>query len=250
MRMDLLFSGFPGKLSDGYLGWSSVALVRSEGRNILFDTGGFDRRVNLCPAIEATGLKPDDIHIVVCSHFHADHVNNLDYFTKAEVLLHEDEIPYARKGQDPWQPPCMLEPLEKSGRLRGVKEGERLASGVSVIHLPGHTPGCMGLLLEDEGMPPTVLAGDAVKNLAEMASGAVAMTREPERTYASIKKVKSFAEQVVPGHDRLLRIERDRVVALQPSRRTLVVPAGVVDQEPRKLELTLEQSWLPFSNGL
>jgi hypothetical protein len=29
-----------------------------------------------------------------------------------------------------------------------------------------------------------------------------------------------------------------------------VVPAGVVDQEPRKLELTLEQTWLPFSNGL
>ncbi|MDR1659846.1 MAG: hypothetical protein LBR94_05835, partial [Desulfovibrio sp.] len=66
----------------------------------------------------------------------------------------------------------------------------------------------------------------------------------------SIKKVKSFAKQVVPGHDRLLGIERDRVVALRPARRTLVVPAGVVDQEPRKLELTLEQTWLPFSNGL
>ena len=251
MQMTLLSEGFPGKMVQGYMGWSSVVLIRQAGKNILFDTGGIDLRVDLPPYVLAAGVNPVDVHYLVVSHFHVDHVYNYDYFPNAEILLHQDEIAYARKGQDPWQPHFIFENIEKSGRLRSLREGDTIVPGVSAIHLPGHTPGCVGLVLEDEALPLTVVAGDAIKTLAEMATGRAAMTVAPEQTFASVKKVKDFAKQVVPGHDRVLRIEEDRVTAISAARRTIVVPPDVVDRDkPRYLELTLEQSWLPFGNGL
>lgn len=67
----------------------------------------------------------------------------------------------------------------------------------------------------------------------------------------SVKRVKAIAERVIPGHDRVLRIEKDRVVAQNGARRTIIVPENVVDiGAPRYLELTLEPTCLPFSNGL
>ena len=251
MKMTMISEGFPGKMLQGYMGWSSSVLVQKEGKNILFDTSGIDMRVDLVPRVEKAGVKPEDVHYLAISHFHLDHIYNYDYFPNAEIVMHEDEIAYARKGEDPWQPHHMLEPVEKSGRLRSVREGESLIPGVSVIHLPGHTPGCMGLVLEDPALPLTVIAGDAIKTLAEMATGRAAMTSAPEQTFASVRKVRSFAKQVVPGHDRVLRIEEDRVVAAVAARRTIVVPPDVIDRgAPRYLELTLEQSWLPFAEGL
>ncbi len=251
MRMTLISEGFPGKMTSGYMGWSSVVLVEHAGKTILFDTGGTDKRVDLCPAIRAAGVKPESVDFLAVSHFHLDHIYNYDYFPRAEILLHRDEIAYARKGQDPWQPHHLLEPVEKTGRLRGVTEGESLIPGVSVIHLPGHTPGCMGLVLEDAALPLTVLAGDAIKTIVEMATGKAPMTVAPEATFASVKKVREFARQVIPGHDRPLRLDENGVTALAAARRTLIVPEDIVDRgKPRFLELTLEPTQLPFANGL
>jgi glyoxylase-like metal-dependent hydrolase (beta-lactamase superfamily II) len=249
--MRVICEGFPGKMANGYMGWSSVVLVEQREKKILFDTGGIDKRVDLCPDLLAAGAHPEEIDYLVISHFHLDHIYNYDYFPNAEIILHSDELAYARKGEDPWQPHHLLAPVEKTGRLRCVRGGETLASGISVIHLPGHTPGCMGLVLEDPALPLTVLAGDAIKTIAEMATGKAPMTSAPEQTYASVKKVRSFARQVVPGHDRLLVLEKDRVMARVAARRTIIIPPDIVDRgKERRLELTLEQTWLPFCNGL
>jgi glyoxylase-like metal-dependent hydrolase (beta-lactamase superfamily II) len=251
MRIELISEGFPGKMINGYMGWSSIIFVEHQGKQILFDAGGIDKRVDLCPQIIAAGGDPRKIDYLVISHFHLDHIYNYDHFPNAEILMYTDEIAYAREGKDPWQPHHMLESIEKSNRLRSVVEGEMFMPGISFIHLPGHTPGCMGLVLEDPSVPTTVLAGDAIKTIVEMATGKAPMTVAPEATFNSVKRVKEIAERVIPGHDRVLRIEKDRVVALNAARRTIIVPENVVDiGTPRYLELTLEPTSLPYSNGL
>lgn len=247
MRVETVFSGFPGKLLSGYMEWSAVIFVACEGKKILFDTGGTGKRADLCPRLAALGVAPEEIDLLVISHFHSDHVYNFQYFSNASILMHEEEMAYAQKGEDPWQPPFFYDAVKATGRLQGVREGQELASGVSVLHLPGHTPGCMGLLLTDQGMPATVLAGDAVKNIVELATGGAAMSIDQEATRKSIQKVRSVAERVIPGHDRILHLEKDRVVAASAARETIVVPAGVVDKEQRRLELTLEPTWLPLT---
>lgn len=247
MRMEMVFRGFPGKMHTGYMEWSAVVLVEADGKTILFDAGGTGKRVTILPRLLELGVRPEDVDILALSHFHSDHVYNFDYFPNAVILLHEAEIAYAEQGRDPWQPPFFFAGIKATGRLQSVREGDSLAGGVDVFSLPGHTPGCMGLLLESPDMPRTMLAGDAVKNLWELATGGAAMSLDQKATSRSIMKVRDVAERVIPGHDRMLALEKDRVVAVTAARETIVVPAGVVDPEPRCLELTLEPTWLPLT---
>ncbi len=248
MRLEIVFRGFPGKLLSGYMEWSTVALLQSGGKTILFDTGGTGKRVDLLPRLASLGVAPEQVDILFLSHFHSDHAYNFDLFPNAEILLHKDEIPHIEKDADPWQPRFLYDPIKKTGRLRAVGEGDYIASGASVVHLPGHTPGCMGLILEHPSMPVTILAGDAVKNIAELARGAAAMSMDQLATSTSIRKVRDIAQRVIPGHDRILNIESDRILAECSVEETIIIPPGVANPDsPRHLELKLEQTWLPIN---
>lgn len=247
MRMEILFQGFPGKLTAGYMQWSAIVYVESGGKKILFDTGGPVRRYDILPRLAEYGAAPEDIDIVAISHFHNDHIHNYDYFTRAKFLLHKEEMAYALAGGDGWTPRTFFKDLQESGKLFLVDEGDEITKGVTIMHTPGHTPGCMSALLTGPDFPDTVLAGDAVKNMAELASGKAAASIDQAATAKSILKVRSAAKRVVPGHDRLLSVEKDRIVALRPARETIVVPPGVVGENERRLELTLEITAAPIS---
>lgn len=230
LQMNILFQGFPGRLTDGYMLWSSIVYIHSGGKHIVFDTGGAGRRVTLVPVLEKVcGVKADQIDVLVMSHFHDDHIYNYDLFPKAELLLHEAEEAHASKGTDPWAPLPFFEAVKKTGRLTLVKEGYTVAPGAAILHTPGHTPGCMSLLLQSDSMPTTVLAGDAIKNITELASGRVAMSLDQDATIRSIAKVRDIAKHVVPGHDRTLAVEKGVIRAVGETRQTVVIPAGCLE---------------------
>lgn len=244
MRVDMVFSGFPGKLRTAFMEWSSIIYFESGGKKILFDCGGTNRRQHLLPRLAELGLKPEDIDIIVFSHFHADHVMNYDFFPRARMILHETEAAWAEKGTDPIQPLFYYQGVIKTGRLETVTEGDVIVPGATVVHLPGHTPGCMGLLLEAAGMPKTLLAGDAIKNLTELSLGSAGMSLDPVATRNSVAKGRSLAERIIPGHDRILRVEKTRCYAETYATETILVPAGTVDEGERRINITLEPTSL------
>lgn len=102
-------------------------LLRSDGRNILVDTGGgsgksrpanpvFDHLdTDLLAALDAVGLRPEDIDVVVNTHLHVDHVgwNTVSLGRGVGPDLPERHLPAAGAG------PRLL-------RLRGCR---RAASG-------------------------------------------------------------------------------------------------------------------------
>ncbi len=57
----------------------------------------------------------------------------------------------------------------------------------------------MALVLRGDGMPTTVFAGDAIKNIAELATGKAAMSLDPQATADSIARVRAIAKIVFPG---------------------------------------------------
>ena len=91
MQIDLLFQGFPGRMTRGYMSWSSVVYLEHLGKKFLFDTGGVVERPELQRRLQERGTGCEEIDFVVLSHFHHDHVYNIDYFKKARFLLHEKE---------------------------------------------------------------------------------------------------------------------------------------------------------------
>ena len=92
----------------------SSALIRHRQGNVLFDTGchpsviehGEERWGSLMkvmtpvmraedmllPSLACVGVDPDDIDVVVCSHFHPDHCGCNEFFRKATVMVHAREI--------------------------------------------------------------------------------------------------------------------------------------------------------------
>lgn len=232
MKIDVLFQGFPGKMTRGYMGWSSVIYVEQAGYKILFDTGSMTERSELPNRIKEQGIDMDDIDILVLSHFHYDHVMNFDYFKNARILLHEQEAAWVLSDPNSWPIPKSLFPvLQCTGRLELISGDQEIVSGVQTLYTPGHTMGSMSLVLRDANMPTTVLAGDAVKNLAELATGKVAMSWNDQKSSTSIKKIRHIADVVIPGHDRILAVKSDKIVAVTTCNETITIPKGVYDPD-------------------
>src|SRR6185369_9842252 len=94
--IDILVQGFPGKtVCHGGLGWSTVALVRGEGRVVLVDAGNFGMRRLIAGRLEAHGLKPSDVTDVILTHAHYDHSINWPMFSASRVLIGKQELEWA-----------------------------------------------------------------------------------------------------------------------------------------------------------
>ena len=195
----LLFTGLSAKSDRFLFGMSTVALVRAEGRLIMFDTGPYAYRPIMLGRLKGLGISPADVDTVVLSHMHWDSATNADLFTKAEVVVHERELAHAEHpgAQDRETPRYMYRALRKL-RLKPIAGDFEFVPGLSVVELPGHTPGSIGLLAGER-----LLAGDAVACARDAISGT------PEECFgnrreagASIAKALSIAKIICPGHDR------------------------------------------------
>ena len=68
-RLDILVQGYPGKsVCHGGLGWSTIVLLRGNGRVALIDVGTFSHRDNLLKGLARHGLQPDDVTDVILTH--------------------------------------------------------------------------------------------------------------------------------------------------------------------------------------
>src|SRR5258706_581743 len=70
----------------------------SAGRNILIDSGlpadfsqpgmpPAENEKNVLEHLAALGLHPDDIEMLICTHFDVDHAGYHDTFTRAELIV-------------------------------------------------------------------------------------------------------------------------------------------------------------------
>ncbi len=147
------------------LGMSGFVL--SDGTvNVLVDTCNGDWPVAGFPAAEApspfverlraAGYPPQDIHFVVNTHLHLDHVGNNTHatddggialtFPNAEYLLVEQEWNAAREHAGHGHPAFgtvdrAVRPVIERGRARLVAPDHRITGAISLLPTPGHTAG-------------------------------------------------------------------------------------------------------------
>ena len=246
MKYEIVFPGFPGRMTTGTLGWGAMVYVEQGPHKIMFDTAGPGKRIQVHQRLKELNIDPNEIDILIFSHFHYDHVYNYDYFPNARILMHAAEAAWVNGDPGNYAiPPHFFPAIRQTGRVELVKKDEEILPGISTLFVPGHTPGGMALILQAANMPVTVLAGDAVKNMAELATGKVPKALDAAASARSIKKIRDIAEVVIPGHDRILRITEDQIVAMTSIHETIIVPAGVADSgKPKNFELVINSSSL------
>src|SRR4051812_10688432 len=123
------------------------------------------------PQLERLGINRSDVRWLVMTHLHTDHAGGLYHFPDTEILVTRTELDFASglRGRvrgyvanthlPAWFRPTALElepephgPFPQSRRLTR-------AGDVTLVPLPGHTPGQIGVLV-DEGEQSVFLAGD------------------------------------------------------------------------------------------
>jgi N-acyl homoserine lactone hydrolase len=135
------------------------------------------------PQLERLGIQPGDVRMVVLTHLHTDHAGGLHHFPNTRILVSRTEMEYAtglrgrlrgyvNKPWPSWFRPTMID-------LRPVPFGPFPASlrlteagDVNLVPVPGHSPGQLGVLVED-GDHSVFLAGDSSYTEDAMLRGAV-----------------------------------------------------------------------------
>ena len=158
------------------------------------------------PQLQRLGIQPGDVRRVVLTHLHTDHAGGLHHFPDNEILVTRRELEYgsglrgrlrgyvANKRWPAWFRPTVLElapepygPFPQSLRLTE-------AGDVVLVPLPGHTPGQIGVLV-DQGDHTIFLAGDSSYTQELMLRGkpdGVGADEEAERI--THERIRAFAE--------------------------------------------------------
>jgi glyoxylase-like metal-dependent hydrolase (beta-lactamase superfamily II) len=162
--------------------------------------------------LERAGVDPAEVGTVINTHLHWDHSSNNDLFPNATVLVQEAELAYA---VDPLEP--NLKAFERlpghtpswmraMGRTRTVAGDVEVFPGLSVVHLPGHTPGSQGVLVQG-ATQRYLLAGDCVDSHANW-EGDATLSHIPSGSFTnlhdfmdSFSKIEDLDCVVIPSHD-------------------------------------------------
>lgn len=206
----------------------SCVLLRHAKANVLFDTGCHPSTLtdaaarwgtmakamvtiggpndHVLAGLAAVGLAPDDIDIVVNSHFHSDHCGCNEFFKRATVYCHRKELDVAQ-GSDSVQRGYVAADWQHSMPVETL-DGERDVFGdgrIVLVPLPGHTPGTLGALVGLERDGSFLLAADAVALRPNLDHEVM-----PRNTWNSdlamnslleIKRLQAGGATVVFGHD-------------------------------------------------
>ena len=163
-------------------------LIRSNGRNILVDTGLGPRPADtpdvpwgeLLRDFEAKNVRVDDIDMVVMTHLHRDHVGwnlkkeggrHVPTFPKARYWMSRKDWdachqPDVQPTRFPNAPDCVW-PLQDLGLIEFMEGEHAITPEITAVPTPGHTPGHVSIMVTSKGERALVL-GDAAHNPVQL----------------------------------------------------------------------------------
>ena len=180
---------------------SHVYLIKGRIRNALIDTGTAGQFPALSKQLAEVGLDIEDIHLVLLTHEHGDHIGATTYFHKtAVVAAHrltankldlQDEFITFNKYLNAPDKPFWVDMWLEDGNTIDFGQYKLL-----VVHTPGHTSGCICLYETEEGLlfsGDTVFAGGTLSDIATSGNVSDYMN--------SVQRLKSLKiKQIYPAH--------------------------------------------------
>lgn len=171
--------------------------------------------------LAAVGCRPEDVDIVLCTHFHVDHVGWntrlengrwVPTFPNARYVLSKEEYArYAPENRGAEAPPFLdifedsVLPIIQSGQAEFVSGEHQVRDLLTIVPTPGHTPGHISVRA-GRGREAGVFLGDVIHNPIQMALPDLnsAYCEDGPSARASRRKLLEEALEgnhlLVPGH--------------------------------------------------
>ena len=136
-------------------GRNNVYLVKSGQTVMLVDAGMAYMYANLVYKLNRLGARPS---IIAITHAHYDHAENayrLKELFKSKILAHKSEAGHLSAGVNPEDDPFAYISVADDEHYKPVKtdiivEDGFEMSGIKILHTPGHTPGSISILVDNE----------------------------------------------------------------------------------------------------
>ena len=221
-------------------GASSVLLT--DGKEpVLVDTGMPHDAHRLLAALADRGLRPEDIHCLINTHFHIDHVSNNCLFPNSVIYATQQSYDWcialysALSDEVNWKKRTLkyypeifeydkaAESMEKIRKIVlrwwDVKriglpsqfrwiERQTLPGDIETILTWGHVPGHASLLVRS-GERTTVVAGDALLTRAYDENILTMIPYHRSQHFQDREKILSYAGTIIPGHGQLFQNSPD-----------------------------------------
>lgn len=221
---------FTGRENDGCLDLPVVAyLIRHPKGVVLFDTGlppavsASGQPMQLGPGVTAypassggilrqlrlTGLKAEDIVIIINSHLHPDHAGGNTLFPQACFYIQEGEIKTALA--DGTYDESLFGPSSRFSRVSGCLDlfGDRTCC---LVETPGHSPGHQSMIVTSDHHK-VLLVGDACLRPGNLKGHEIPLiVHDQDKAFRSLSRLRdiALAEQaiVLTSHDPHLQFSR------------------------------------------
>ena len=189
-------------------------LIRTGKQTVLVETGMgnklsermikfYGQPAKLLENLNAGGVAPEDVDIVINSHLHFDHCGwntvrdqngkIVPTFPRAKYYAPEGEWQYARRPSERdaiSYLPENYDPLVETGQMSLLKGGEEIVPGISVKTFPGHTA----------HMQAVIIRGDVGKGTTSVVPSAPQANRAsaPEGTDSTTPKTACYISDLIP----------------------------------------------------
>ncbi|HEV2602575.1 MAG TPA: MBL fold metallo-hydrolase [Microvirga sp.] len=210
-------------------------LVEDGERRILIDAGpagSMGQTGHLPKALAALGLRADQVDAVIVTHMHQDHMGGLvagdrRVFPKAEIYVDRRDVRYWTDAARQARAPDFLQGSFRMAAdlvrlypgLQATEGDHQIMRGLSLVDLAGHTPGHIGVRIEDAGQS-LIMVSDMLFPVVHPEATNVAFLFEQDRPAAEAMRARFFPqaakEKVLiaathmpfPGLGRIVREDR------------------------------------------
>jgi hydroxyacylglutathione hydrolase len=199
------------------LGGVNCYLVEADRGFILVDTGTPRKRYLLERELENAGCRPGNLRLVVVTHGDYDHAGNAAYLRTnygAKTAMHREDLGRVRQANWSWglkpkpdRVPLSFRVVSLFVKRRAFDKFEpdlcledrqsllRFGYDGSVIHLPGHTNGSIGILTPDNGLICGDLLDSAIRPRLDF------FINDMRAARASLARLKRLrVDMIYPGH--------------------------------------------------
>lgn len=177
-----------------------LVLVDSGPAGTVSKTSGY-----LPSTLASIGVKPTDIDAVILTHAHVDHIGgmvagNRNNYPKAEVYIDRRDVKTFTDPSIEARAPDIVKSsfaatkqlVRLYPRLQQIDGDREIAKGISVFDLSGHTPGQIGVKIEDGGQSMNLVSDMLFHPAAHPAIPGLGIIFEMDKAAADAARARFF----------------------------------------------------------